>query len=164
MEKYVVACSCCGANNTVADGIATKCDYCDKLLPQQRVEQVAATLMDKMFCTKCAKDIDKDAVVCPSCGVPTNNYHQQQQQTPASVHVNVSNVNTNTNTVRVQGRPRSKWVALALCFFLGFFGAHKFYEGKAGMGILYIFTLGLFFIGVFIDFIVLLFKPNPYYI
>ena len=57
-----------------------------------------------------------------------------------------------------------KIIALLLCFFLGFFGAHKFYEGKIGMGIVYIFTGGLFFIGVVIDFIALLAKPNPYYV
>ena len=40
--------------------------------------------------------------------------------------------------------------------FLGYFGVHKFYEGKIGMGILYIFTLGLFGIGTYIDLIKLL--------
>ena len=61
-------------------------------------------------------------------------------------------------------RQKNKWVALILCILLGYFGAHKFYEGKAGMGILYLFTVGLFGIGVFIDFIVILLKPNPYYV
>ncbi|MDE5994014.1 MAG: TM2 domain-containing protein [Oscillospiraceae bacterium] len=51
-----------------------------------------------------------------------------------------------------------------MCIFLGFFGGHKFYEGKVGMGILYFFTGGLFFIGVIIDFIGILTKPNPYYV
>jgi len=55
-------------------------------------------------------------------------------------------------------------VALLLCVFLGFLGAHKFYEGKIGMGIIYILTGGLFLIGVIIDFIVLLFKPITYYV
>ena len=32
------------------------------------------------------------------------------------------------------------------------------------MGIRYILTLGLFGIGAIIDLIVLLFKPNPYYV
>ena len=54
--------------------------------------------------------------------------------------------------------------SLLLCFFLGFVGGHKFYEGKVGMGILYLFTAGLCGIGVLIDFITLLFKPNPYYV
>lgn len=77
-----------------------------------------------------------------------------------------SNVNTNTNINNVggAGKPKNKWVALILCLLLGFVGAHKFYEGKVGMGILYIFTGGLFLIGVTIDFFVLLFKPNPYYV
>lgn len=57
---------------------------------------------------------------------------------------------------------RSKWVSLLLCLFFGCFGAHKFYEGKILLGIVYLFTLGIFGIGVIIDLIILLFKPNPY--
>ena len=59
---------------------------------------------------------------------------------------------------------KNKWVAFLLCFFLGYFGAHKFYEGKVGMGILYILTFGLFGIGWLIDCIALLLKPNPYFV
>ena len=47
-------------------------------------------------------------------------------------------------------------VALLLCIFLGFFGAHKFYLGKIGMGILYLFTYGLFGFGWIIDIIMIL--------
>lgn len=43
-------------------------------------------------------------------------------------------------------RPVTK-TELILAWFLGFFGAHKFYRKKYGMGILYIFTFGLFVIG-----------------
>ena len=70
----------------------------------------------------------------------------------------------NNNGRMYGGRMRNKWVALLLCFFLGGLGAHKFYEGKVGMGILYLFTAGLFGIGWFVDLIVLLCKPNPYYV
>lgn len=59
-------------------------------------------------------------------------------------------------------RMKNKWAALALCFFFGFLGAHKFYEEKTGMGILYLFTGGLFMIGWIVDFIALLFKPTHY--
>ena len=61
-------------------------------------------------------------------------------------------------------RARDKWTAFFLCLFFGYFGAHKFYEGKAGMGVLYIFTFGFFLIGWAIDCISLLLKPNPYYV
>ena len=27
-----------------------------------------------MFCAKCGKELDNDAVVCPYCGVPTGNF------------------------------------------------------------------------------------------
>ena len=46
---------------------------------------------------------------------------------------------------------KSKSTAYVLWFFLGIFGAHKFYLNKTGIGILYFFTAGLFFIGWFID-------------
>ena len=61
-------------------------------------------------------------------------------------------------------RKKDKWIALALCVFLGVVGAHKFYEGKTGLGVLYLFTGGLFGIGVVVDIFKLLFKENPYYI
>jgi TM2 domain-containing membrane protein YozV len=51
---------------------------------------------------------------------------------------------------------KSRMIDAILCFFLGFWGAHKFYEGKIGMGILYIFTFGLLGIGVLVNFIVIL--------
>lgn len=38
-----------------------------------------------------------------------------------------------------------------LCLFLGYIGIHKFYEKKISMGILYLFTSGLFFIGWIYD-------------
>jgi len=46
---------------------------------------------------------------------------------------------------------KSKTTAYLLWFFLGLFGGHKFYLNKAGLGILYMFTCGLFFIGWIID-------------
>ena len=95
-------------------------------------------------------------------------YQQPMYQAPPPVHVTVTNVNTNTNTNQnmggYPGRPKDKWVALLLCFFLGLVGAHKFYEGKIIRGIIYICTAGLFGIGVLIDFIAILLKPNPYYV
>ncbi|MGN0492982.1 MAG: NINE protein [Acutalibacteraceae bacterium] len=50
-----------------------------------------------------------------------------------------------------------------ICLFLGYLGIHKFYEGRILLGILYIFTGGLFGIGVIVDLVILFFKPNPYF-
>ena len=43
------------------------------------------------------------------------------------------------------------WSQFFLCFFLGILGVHKFVERKTGMGLLYLFTGGLFGIGWLID-------------
>ena len=59
------------------------------------------------------------------------------------------------NAPRVSSR--NKGTALLLCFFLGALGAHQFYAGKFGMGILYVFTIGLFGFGALIDFFKILF-------
>ena len=48
-------------------------------------------------------------------------------------------------------KPVNPTVELCLCLFLGWLGVHKFYVGKTGMGILYLFTLGLFGFGWLID-------------
>jgi restriction system protein len=114
------------------------------------------------FCKFCGEKIPEDAVMCTHCGRQVEQLKGEQPQ------VVINNTNTNTNMNKnigaVSGRPKNKWVAIILCAFLGFLGAHKFYEGKTGMGILYLFTCGLFGVGIIIDFIALLFKPNPYYI
>ena len=68
------------------------------------------------------------------------------------------------NVPQQAGTPKDKWLSFLLCFFAGFFGAHKFYEGRIGMGLLYLFTGGLFGIGWLVDCVVLLCKPNPYYV
>ena len=115
------------------------------------------------LCKHCGAKIAEDAVLCTACGRQVEEIKQTQAQ--PSIVINNDNINTNTNTVvGGAGRARNKWTAFLLCFFLGGFGAHKFYEGKAGLGILYIFTFGLFGIGVLIDLISILCKPNPYYV
>jgi TM2 domain-containing membrane protein YozV len=46
--------------------------------------------------------------------------------------------------------------AFLLCFFLGIFGAHRFYVGKIGTGILQLVTLGGLGIWALIDFIMII--------
>ena len=132
--------------------------------------QVTTTVETKSkFCKHCGEKIDIECVICPKCGKQVEELKTNSGEQPkieVNVSQNQSSVNTNTNTIHagMLKTPKNKWVALALCFFIGYLGAHKFYEGKIGTGILYIFTFGLFGIGVLINFITLLFKPNPYYV
>jgi len=51
---------------------------------------------------------------------------------------------------------QNRWIALVLAILLGWLGVHRFYVGKVGTGILYLFTGGFFFIGIFIDIIMIL--------
>ena len=119
------------------------------------------------FCKHCGAKILEAAVICTHCGCQVEEPKRAEQP---SIVINNANTNTNTNAnTNVNAgmfgmRARNKWVAFLLCLFLGYVGAHKFYEGKVGMGILYIITFGLFGIGWFIDCISLLCKPNPYYV
>lgn len=55
-----------------------------------------------------------------------------------------------TNYV-TQTSDKSKSTALWLCVFLGIVGAHQFYVGRIGRGLLYLFTVGIFGIGWLID-------------
>lgn len=118
--------------------------------------------MDTKFCESCGSKVAIDAVICPKCGKQLEELKTEENKTSPQVIIN----NSNTNTI-VGGSGKKecdKWIALLLCIFLGFFGGHKFYEGKIGLGLLYIFTAGLFGIGIFVDLVVILCRSNPYYV
>ena len=110
------------------------------------------------FCKHCGGIIHKEAVICTKCGCQVEEIKDSSQP-----QVVINNTNTNTNTNSIPVKPKNKWIAFILCLFLGYLGAHKFYEGKILMGIIYLCTVGFFGIGWFIDCISLLLKPNPYY-
>ena len=52
--------------------------------------------------------------------------------------------------------PKSRLAALLLCFFFGYLGIHRFYVGKVGTGLIWLFTAGFFGIGAIIDFIMII--------
>ena len=116
---------------------------------------------ESKFCEFCGNKVHEDAVMCPKCGRQLEELKTNKETSNPQIVIN----NSNQMNGAVPGRKKcDKWTAFLLCFFLGGLGAHKFYEGKTGMGILYIFTGGLFLIGWFIDAIVILCKSDPYYV
>lgn len=125
----------------------------------------------KRFCPQCGAEItDPKQTTCEKCGasVPIAE-NEPKAEAPAAqptivIHNDNTNVNNNVNTLNaaLMAKTKNKWVAFFLCLFLGYFGAHKFYEGKIGMGVLYLLTFGLVGIGWIVDCFILLTKPNPY--
>lgn len=117
------------------------------------------------FCKHCGEIIPKEAIICTKCGCQVEEIQNSSQP---QVVINNTNTNTNTNTnvnsIPVNLRMKNKWTAFFLCLFLGLIGVHKFYEGKILMGVIYLFTGGLCGIGWIIDLIILIGKPNPYYV
>ena len=116
--------------------------------------------METKFCKHCGAQIDKDCIVCPKCGKQVEELKHEDQP---SIVINNSNNNTNINGGRL-GKEKNKWVAFVLCLFFGGLGVHRFYEGKIGTGILWLITVGLFGIGWLVDLIIILTKPNPYFV
>ena len=150
LKMALITCQECGKE--VSDK-ATSCPSCGA--------PIGNTNANTKFCKHCGESIDKECIICPKCGKQVEELNNNNDK---NIVINNSAVANATVTAPVSLRAKNKWVSVLLCFFLGVFGIHKFYEGKIGMGILYLLTMGLFGVGVFIDFIVLLFKPNPYYV
>lgn len=69
--------------------------------------------LDEVFCRSCGEIIKQEAEICPKCGV--------RQTKPSSSH----------------GK-KDKATAGILAILLGGIGAHKFYLGETGLGILYL--------------------------
>lgn len=129
------------------------------------MQENSTVTQETKFCKECGEKIAKKAVICPHCGCQIE--ETQASSAAPQIVINNSNQNQNTNqninaAIPMGARLRNKWVAFLLCVTLGYFGAHKFYEGRMGSGLLYAFTFGLFGFGWFFDSISLLGKPNPY--
>jgi len=82
-------------------------------------------------CYGCGEQIHITAKSCPKCGAVSNNIEEVS--------------------------PTNAWLLLIVCFFGGVLGIHHFMAGRIGWGIIYLFTLGFFFIGAFLDFFMILF-------
>ena len=84
----------------------------------------------------------------PSGTTIINHYY-----TPAEVSLTQQR-GDNVQAVEInKTQTQNRSVALVLCVFLGFTGAHRFYEGNTKMGVIYLLTIGLFGIGWITDII-----------
>lgn len=108
------------------------------------------------FCKYCGEKIDMACIICPKCGKQV----EQLKQEPPQVVIHNNNVNANTNinkTGACGDYPyKNRIVALLLAVFLGYIGIHRFYVGKIGTGIIWLFTLVFFGIGWIVDVIIIL--------
>ena len=119
---------------------------------------------------------------CPNCGAPLDNgkcnycgYAEQQQpvqqlrpvqqQAPQPYQQTVYRQappppQVITHNIYIENgpgySPKSKGLTFVFAFFFGGLGIHRFYVGKIGTGILWLFTAGLFGIGWLIDWIMVL--------
>ena len=120
--------------------------------------------METKYCKHCGEQIDKECIICPKCGKQVEELRPAAQPNVVINNSN-NNVNTNMNVNGTRGgKPKNKWVAFFLCLFLGTLGIHRFYEGKIVSGIIWLITLGLCGGGGLGDLIIILTKPNPYYV
>lgn len=142
-----------------------KCPECGKEISDKAAAcPNCGAVVKKKFCQHCGESIDSDCVVCPKCGKQVGEIEASDRNIIINNSSSASAAASANATVHpiVYGKPKNKWVSFFLCLFT--ICGHKFYEGKVGMGVLYLCTMGLFGIGWIIDLITLAMKPNLYYV
>lgn len=162
-------CPGCGAQNDAAGDNVKYCTECRARIPYKAMycsncgaQADTAVSGEIKYCAHCGAQISMQSRFCSKCGKEAAGQPQQQTNQPIIIN---NNIVQNAQPVVIQGgKQRSKWLAFILCFFFGVWGVHRFYEGKVGTGILWLFTGGMFGIGWLVDLIILLTKSDPYYV
>ncbi len=161
----------CKHCNTECDLSVSVCPSCGGVSFNNKCPNCGSIYEVGNFCPICgvkANAVEKEcpncgtryfSVACPSCGYIKDNQKSNTQNPSITREAPLTQYTIVTNKKQCD-----KVLALILCIIFGYLGAHKFYEGRAGMGILYLCTLGLFGIGWIVDIFVLLGKPDKYYV
>ena len=71
-----------------------------------------------MFCSKCGKEINDEAVVCIHCGCPTANYEQKTKEKEQPIIINNNNSASSSAAAAASagGRVRRKYSLLLPAF------------------------------------------------
>ncbi|MDM8556143.1 NINE protein [Desulfococcaceae bacterium HSG7] len=161
-----VMCKNCGSKFKAPEnaiGRKAKCPKCkyllviaddsiknDMLVPQTNTNQVAVyqPTPDKKQCPFCSEEVLSSAKKCKHCGELLDFALRTAEQALKSVDKQSTTVFMNsatsaaatnvTGNEKVISGDKKKNTAALLAIFLGGFGAHKFYHGNWGLGILYI--------------------------
>lgn len=111
-----------------------------------------------MKCASCGAQIPENARYCSYCGTEARADVPVYQQPEQVIHVHnhyyqqPEESYSNAIYMEPQKSPKSRVILLLLFWLAGVLGLHKFYSGKIGLGFLYMFTGGLFGLGLIVDF------------
>ena len=131
-----------------------KCKMCSCEITDKPYKAPAYDRTIKGLCCRCAGNLN----------LFDNENHTENTKEWANELINSDDSSDETKTVlrnilkSIEAKenyvsPKNRGVAALLCFFLGFLGVHRFYVGKIGTGLLWLFTGGFFGLGALIDFI-----------
>ena len=120
------------------------------------------------LCPYCSGELPKNSKVCTHCGMKIETKKKVKEEPRVEKQGTTSSETMEDYMYQAMGLekvgPLYKLVSIVLCVCLGFLGAHKIYERKYIMALLYACTGGLCGIGIIIDLLFLFQKPKVYYV
>lgn len=135
------------------------CSFCGTEMPKQPVNIINNYYGTVQNYQNTGSNSGAASVCCPNCGSSKISFNRESTgargyHKTVGVCKSCGNTWVTANDLYIPTTSsKNKTVAMVLCIFLGYLGCHYFYVGKAGMGVLYLLTMGLFGIGWIVDII-----------